>query len=277
MTHDYDHGYTRGPFTTLVSDFPGTDVYPPQDFRVEWGPIFHRGRLDGTARVLVLGQDPGAHESIARRILVGEAGQRIQGFLARLGVTKSYVMINTFVYSVFGQAGGSRHHKDPLIAGYRHRWLDALLVGTQVEAVVALGTLADEAFQTWQETPSGQGVQVAYRHVLHPTYPESASASGQTTMADAMKRLLDDWNLALQELKPAISHPDVQVDLLPYGEVLVDADLAAIPEADLPAGVPPWMRSLAAWAARVGATTEDKRATVVVTVPTAERPWQPLA
>ena len=139
MSHDYDHGY------------------PSQDFRVEWGPIFHRGRLDGTARVLVLGQDPGAHESIARRILVGEAGQRIQGFLARLGVTKSYVMINTFVYSVFGQAGGSRHHNDPLIAGYRHRWLDALLVGKQVEAVVALGTLADEAFRAWQATPSGQG------------------------------------------------------------------------------------------------------------------------
>ena len=118
---------------------------------------------------------------------------------------------------------------------------------------------------------------MAYRHVLHPTYPESASASGQATEADAMKRLLDDWNQALQELKPALSHPDVQVDLLPYGDVLMDADLAPIPEADLPAGVPPWMRSLAAWAARVGATTEDKRATVVVTVPTAERPWQPLA
>src|SRR5437660_6756806 len=102
MAHEFCPGYPP-PYDALVASYPGTDVYPSQDFRVEWGPIFHRGRLDGTARVLVLGQDPGAHESIARRILVGEAGQRVQGFLARLGVTKSYVMINTFVYSVFGQ------------------------------------------------------------------------------------------------------------------------------------------------------------------------------
>jgi uracil-DNA glycosylase len=52
--------------------------------------VFHRGRLDGSALVLVLGQDPGQHESIARRILVGEAGQRVQGFLHKLGIERSY-------------------------------------------------------------------------------------------------------------------------------------------------------------------------------------------
>ncbi|MBD0283370.1 MAG: uracil-DNA glycosylase, partial [Thermoleophilaceae bacterium] len=45
-----------------------------------------RGRLAGSALVLVLGQDPGQHECIARRILVGEAGQRVQGFLRKLGI-----------------------------------------------------------------------------------------------------------------------------------------------------------------------------------------------
>ena len=56
-------------------------MYPTDSFRVEWGPVFHRGRLDGSARVLIIGQDPATHEAICRRILVGEAGQRIQGFL----------------------------------------------------------------------------------------------------------------------------------------------------------------------------------------------------
>ena len=106
MAHTFCTGYVREPYDTLVGDYPGEDVYPPADFRTEWGPIFHRGRLDGTARVLVLGQDPAAHESIARRILVGEAGQRVQGLLARAGVTTSYVMLNTFLYSVYGQGGG---------------------------------------------------------------------------------------------------------------------------------------------------------------------------
>ncbi|MCY7365706.1 MAG: hypothetical protein LH469_10435 [Frankiaceae bacterium] len=56
MTHLFDDGYGREPFRSLVEQYPGEDVYRPQDFRTEWGPVFHRGRLDGTARVLVIGQ-----------------------------------------------------------------------------------------------------------------------------------------------------------------------------------------------------------------------------
>ena len=52
--------------------------------------------------MLLIGQDPAQHEAITRRILVGEAGQRTQGFLAKLGITRSYVMVNTYLYSVYG-------------------------------------------------------------------------------------------------------------------------------------------------------------------------------
>lgn len=278
MPHLFDPGYRRRPFTTLVANYPGSDVYPPNDFRVEWGPIFHRGRLDGSARVLVIGQDPGAHESIARRILVGEAGQRVQGLLAKLGIETSYVLVNAFLYSVYGQGGGQRHKDDPAIAEYRNRWFDALLVDSDVEAVVALGVLADFAFQTWRATPSGQSVDVAYRHIRHPTYPESASAAGQTTKSAAMKEMLSGWNEALLELRPNIHHPDVDRELVLYGEELdKSTDLAPIPERDLPAGTPEWMRSLDAWALRRGEDAEAKRATVVVTVPRNHRPWNPPA
>src|SRR5213080_675320 len=101
MSHAFDPGYPRG-FHPLLRSYPGPETYPPADFRVEWGPIFHRGRLDGSARVLVIGQDPAQHETVARRVLVGEAGRRMQGFLAKLGIIHSYVFINTFLYSVFG-------------------------------------------------------------------------------------------------------------------------------------------------------------------------------
>lgn len=152
----FDVGYAEEPFRSLCEDVPGSSVYPPEDFRLEWGPIFHRGRLDGSARVLVLGQDPAQHETIARRILIGEAGHRIQGFLAKLGIERSYVMVNTFVYSVFGQGRGNKHRSNPRIAKYRNRWLGALLRDGDVEAVVALGSLADSAWQAWKETPDGQ-------------------------------------------------------------------------------------------------------------------------
>ena len=107
--HRFDVGAARQPFRSLCESYPDEVVYPSADFRVEWGPVFHRGRLDGSARVLVIGQDPAQHEVICRRILVGEAGQRVQGFLAKAGVTSEYVMINTFLYSVYGQGGGARH------------------------------------------------------------------------------------------------------------------------------------------------------------------------
>ena len=102
MSHPFDPGYVAEPYLTLCADYPGPDVYPPDQFRLEWGPIFHRGRLDGSARVLVIGQDPAQHETVVRRILVGEAGRRVQGLLAKLGITRSYVFINTYLYSVYG-------------------------------------------------------------------------------------------------------------------------------------------------------------------------------
>jgi len=72
----FDAGYGSSPFRELCEGAPDSSVYPEARFRVEWGPIFHRGRLDGTARVLVIGQDPAAHEAVARRILCGFAGHR---------------------------------------------------------------------------------------------------------------------------------------------------------------------------------------------------------
>ena len=52
MPHSFDPGYCREPFVTLCREYPGTEAYPASRFRIEWGPIFHRGRLDGSARVL---------------------------------------------------------------------------------------------------------------------------------------------------------------------------------------------------------------------------------
>jgi hypothetical protein len=273
MAHSFDPGPVAEPFASLCRDYPGPDVYPASDFRVEWGPIFHRGRLDGSARILVLGQDPGAHESASRRILVGEAGQRVQGFLHKLGIERSYVMVNAFLYSVYGQHGGEQHANDPKIAAYLHRWLDALVVDSQVEAIVSFGHLADTAFKAWQKTTTGTASQVAYVHLTHPTQPEGSSHGDAAKRAAAMKKMLAQWNTGLDQLRSAIKHPDAQVPATSYGDDLTDADHAAIPEEDLPAGAPPWMRSLKTWAAREGSDAESKRATLVLTVPRAERPW----
>jgi uracil-DNA glycosylase len=273
MSAGFDPGPVMEPFASLAREYPGEDVYPSEDFRVEWGPIFHRGRLDGSARIVVLGQDPGAHEAYVRRILVGEAGQRVQGFLRKLGIDSSYAMVNAFVYSVYGQRGGERHWDDEAIAAYRHRWFDALLRGGEVEAVVAFGHLAHRAYERWLETDAGSGSDLAYAPLTHPTMPDAASDGDPAKRAQLMKRMLAQWNEGLDELEAALTHPDREPELVHYGEDLTDADLAPIPEEDLPAGLPAWMRSLTPWADRVGADRETKRATLVVTVPPDERPW----
>jgi hypothetical protein len=266
--HEFDPGYAFQPFRDLCAEYPGPEVYPHEDFRTEWGPIFHRGRLDGTARLLVLGQDPAGHETIVRRILVGEAGQRFQGFMAKLGITKSYVLINTFLYSVFGQGGGERHANDPAIAEYRNRWIDAILQTSNIEAVVGLGGLADKAWQAWKKTENGKAhPNLAYRKITHPTAPDSQSKGNQAKFAEAMKNMLANWNEGLQAIAPAIQTPDVATPLVLYGTALQPTDDVEIPERDYPPGLPSWMRGLKAWANRVGATSDEKRATIQIKVP----------
>jgi uracil-DNA glycosylase len=271
MIREFDPGY-RGRYRQLVSAYPDESVYPLDSFRIEWGPVFHRGRLDGSARVLVIGQDPATHETITRRILVGEAGQRAQGLLARLGITHSYVFINTFLYSVYGQAGGASHIADEGITDYRNRWIDAIVKDQSIEAIISLGQLADQAYQAWRATPLGAANQAAYVTVRHPTYPESASASGSVTKAEAFRRLCESWNAAIDALHGVVT-ADVPVPLTHYGSTITEADVAPIPEADLPAGLPAWMGALDAWASRTGTDAQNKRATITVTVPTRFRTW----
>jgi hypothetical protein len=265
MSHTFCPGYGAAPYRALVGDYPGEEAYPSAHFRTEWGPVFHRGRLDGTARVLVIGQDPAAHEAIARRILVGEAGQRLQGFLARLGIDRSYVMVNTYLYSVYG---GTTNPNAEGVKSYRNRWLDAIAQHNPLEAVVTLGVNAEKAYRAW---PASASSGWAHATMTHPTYPESASASHQLSRAEAMKQLCASWNAALTALHARVT-PDTARPLTAYGDELTPSDDVPIPEADLPAGLPEWMRSVEPWAHREGASAAEKRATIAVQVPVGARP-----
>ncbi|MDM0105401.1 uracil-DNA glycosylase family protein [Variovorax sp. J22R24] len=263
--HPFDPGYTAEPFLTLCANYPEETVYPPDQFRVEWGPIFHRGRLDGSARVLVIGQDPAQHETVIRRILVGEAGRRVQGLLARLGITKSYVCINTYLYSVFGTVKAATS-RNPALVDYRNRWLKALLVGQNIEVVIALGQAASTAWTMWKASPDGQASQVPFVAVTHPTQPESSSNNDKVKLAAATKKMLQNWNAALQQVHQNVIHPDVVTPLVPYGDTWGADDRLRIPDDDFPAGLPLWMRENDGWARRTGADALAKRRNITITV-----------
>lgn len=267
MTLNFDPGYIREPFATLCDRAPDASIYPYSAFRTEWGPIFHRGRLDGSARVLCIGQDPAEHEAVVRRILVGTAGHRVQGFLAKLGMTHSYVLLNTFLYSVYGQSGGDQHIGDANIARYRNEWISAVIATAAAQAVVAFGGLADKAWTLFLADPANSACkQLPYQHVPHPTSPDGAGGT-PAQIAAATAQMLAKWNTAIQQLRLAIKNPDTNSAFVPYGADFVAEELPAIPAFDLPAGTPGWMQGQSGWAARTGATAALKRRTITVEVP----------
>jgi uracil-DNA glycosylase len=271
MAVSFDAGYDTEPFASLCATAPDASTYPGAAFRIEWGPIFHRGRLDGSARVLVIGQDPAQHEAVARRILIGEAGHRVQGLLHKLGIERSYVMINTFLYSVYGQNGGTQHQHDAGIVGYRDRWLDAIFATAPIEAVIALGTLADGAWRAWTATPGAATFAPGYVHITHPTEPESGAGNDPAKHARLIAAMLANWNAGMDTIAPSIRHPDQARALVHYGNAFAPGDRIPIPLDDLPAGTPQWMASDDGWAARTG-TGAAKRATITVTVPSSALP-----
>jgi hypothetical protein len=91
----------------LVQHFNSLPHYPTKLYWDDWGPVFYRGRLDGAAKVLGVAQDPGVCEHVARRVLVGTAGQRVQFLLETLGLCHSYVLVNAHQYEIRG--GHQRH------------------------------------------------------------------------------------------------------------------------------------------------------------------------
>ena len=259
ITDPFDTGPT-GAFRTLCRIYPDDSVFRGADgFRSLWGPIFYRGRANGTARLLVIGQDPAQTEAFTRRILSGQAGRRVQGFVEKLGFTKSYLMVNAFLYGIYNQDMALPHLNDPEIQAYRDRWLRAALAPGRIEAVVTFGTPAFHAWQAFTRSPEGAGVDVVQQRALHPTADKEG---GPITRKD----LLDNWNVALRRLHDEIRGPDVPRPLVPYGDDFTRADLPEIPSRDLPMGLQPWMRSTDFWAT-LASPPGTERANITVEVP----------
>jgi len=73
-----DRGHDPGPGVPWAAFFSRAPLAAyqahHQDFRLGFGPIWYRGRLGGTARVLVVGQDPAPNELVGHRVFVGDQG-----------------------------------------------------------------------------------------------------------------------------------------------------------------------------------------------------------
>lgn len=258
--------FDPGPPAAVAKLFGQLPSYtaPKEAFWFDRGPIFYRGRLNKSARVLCVAQDPGPIERIANRALVGDAGQRVQGFLTKLGLTRSYVCLNAFAYAMIPTqaATGDQLLQDPAHTVWRNKVFD-LVTGPRLQAVVAFGAKAEMVVDLW---PGHGGVPVF--KILHP--------SSHNPVA-----LLNDWRAAITALR-AIVTPDskAKAKLPNYGTTFVAADYAAIPRADLPFGVAPhvgndaWARQFAASPGSAVGTYDGTSARVSDFAPTGNRSTQ---
>jgi 5-methylthioadenosine/S-adenosylhomocysteine deaminase len=214
-------------FAQIFANSPNYDPYR-EHFWYDWGPVFYRGRLDGTARVLCVASDPGPTERVAMRTLVGDAGQRVQGFLAKLGLTRSYVCLNAFIYALHPSSfwEGREILSDPDHLGWRNELFDKVKGPdpTNLQAIVAFGAQAQDAVGLWE----GKGNLPVFE-VPHPSSRDP-------------RQLLDAWREAVVRLRDTVT-PDPEADPSPpnYGSQFREEDYSRVPLGDLPFGVPEWL------------------------------------
>ncbi len=222
-----------GPTGTMKTIMDGTPDYEAEvgdstTFWYAFGPVLYRGRLDGTARVLGIASDPGPAECLPfmRRTLVGDSGQKTQGFLAKLGLTRSYVLVNAFAVAMHPGAktkGLNALRTNPAIKLARHALYDALLGG--LEAIVTFGDVAHEAYDIWAKANPAVSA-VPHFKVAHPAAVDRTGSGND--------KALKQWARTITKLR-AIVTPDSggSAGGPNYGKYFTELDYARIPRWDL--------------------------------------------
>jgi uracil-DNA glycosylase len=174
----------------------GRAVLGREAFRWHHGPMFFRGRLDGSAKVVLVGQEGAQDESLSHRSFTGGTGARMQHLLRHLGLDRSYLFLNSFVYPIFGQYSDqlrplAQDPRSPIVS-HRHLILDKAIGDGDARLVIAVGRAAKESIATWVGAHGGSAdpdhlddatlgslpAQLRLVGVVHP-----GSAAGGSTSA----------------------------------------------------------------------------------------------
>jgi len=135
---------------------------------MNWGPIYYRGRQDGSAKVIIIGQDPAADENVARRILVGPASPELpkEAWAHPILRHDQYIPVRAE-----GQidAEAKQISASASIKNWRNQLLD-MLATPQIQAILAFGA---GAHQVVDLRPAGSG-----RFVAELTHPSAKQRRG---------------------------------------------------------------------------------------------------
>ena len=142
-----------------------------EKFRWNIGPMFYRGRLTpNNVKVFIVGQEGAQDENLSNRSFTGSTGTRMQKFLNYLGINKSYLFMNTFVYTITGQyslygedakdeAKKEQNKKlkwlaqnsNSIIVKHRHKMFNYMLDTNKetLQLIIGVGTAGKESVVTW--------------------------------------------------------------------------------------------------------------------------------
>jgi hypothetical protein len=192
--------------------------------RIHFGGVPYRGRLNDTARVIIVGQDSSTDEAIARRAFIGNAGLRLKKLLYKIGIQRSYVIINTLAYSINGHANAEMRNiaQEPIIKKLREDLLNTFIDRNPIEAIITFDVGARKALATWNNPQN-----ITIHQLFHPS---------------AQAGLINDCNTKLPVLLANITPDDPAiVDPTPYtGDWNNDTHRMDIPRFDLPYNLPHW-------------------------------------
>ena len=253
---DYDPGPAKNrSWSRLFAETPnyrafGIAMSGNEEFRWHFGPMFYRGRLgDSQVKVLIVGQEGAQDESLSHRSFTGGTGGRMQHLLTHLGITRSYLFLNTFVYPIFGQYNGLlpiiAQHTDSPIAQHRRELFDYAVDRNDVQLAVAVGRAAKESLASWVEAHGGtadpDNLHLADASVISPNlrmvgvlHPGGAGKGG------AVSAIIASFNAAINHVHQWITADPAWLPIDPGGVRATTPYTYSsdpIPFRDLPYGV----------------------------------------
>lgn len=165
-----------------------------EKFRWKVGPMWYRGRLTpNSVKVFVIGQEGAQDENVSNRTFTGSTGTKMQNFINYFGVDRSYLFMNTFIYTITGQYGERAtpckadqkstrevpcdspedvkqkevrsnaltwlaQDKDSVVVKHRHRMFDYMLSQNKetVKLIIGVGSAGKDTLATWIRSHGGQ-------------------------------------------------------------------------------------------------------------------------
>ena len=168
-----------------------------------WQPatqtVFGEGRR--TARLLLVGEQPGDQEDRRGHPFVGPAGRVLWQCLADAGISTDDVYVTNAVKHFKHEVRGARRlHKKPTAAEVDacHPWLEAELRAVRANVVVALGATAARSL-LGRNVPIAASRDRRFEVAGHPalvTYHPSAVLRADERAAEIRRALVDDLRRA---------------------------------------------------------------------------------